>query len=297
MQKNVSLENVKLGWVGLGVMGEPMCHHLLTAGYPMSVTTRSKEKSDRLCRGGARWCQTPADVAEASDVIFTMVGSAQEVQNVYYAENGLFSRTIGDKVFIDMGTTAPKLTQDISQSALELGAQTIDAPVSGGDVGARDASLSIMAGGDDDTLHRLSDVFSHLGKVRVMGGPGSGQHAKMCNQIVVAGTMIGVCESLVYAKRAGLDCVTLIEAISSGAAGCWTLDNLAPRIIQQDYSSGFMVNHFVKDLAIAVSEAEAMNLELPGLSLAKSLYEKVQSMGHGKSAMQALMLAVESEGS
>lgn len=286
-------KNTKLGWIGLGVMGEPMCFHLLTAGYSMSVFTRSKEKANRLIEGGALWCDSPSELASQCDVIFTMVGSEQEIQDIYFSDKGLFSSAINDKIFIDMGTTAPGLTMEIEKIALERGAKLIDAPVSGGDVGARNASLSIMAGGNQAVLADVTSLFDHLGCVRHMGKTGNGQHTKMCNQIAVAGTMIGVCESLVYAKRAGLDCEALIAAIRPGAAGCWTLDNLAPRIIKQDFSSGFMVDHFIKDLAIAMDEAQAMNLILPGLSLAKSLYEKVHDLGHGKSATQALLLALE----
>lgn len=286
-------KNIKLGWVGLGVMGEPMCQHLLAAGYPVSVFTRTKEKASRVLGNGAQWCETPADIADRCDVIFTMVGSEQEVRAIYFSDNGLFASDITDKTFIDMGTTAPSLTLEIMQYAIDKGANTVDAPVSGGDVGAKNASLSIMAGGDDETLIRVSGLFDHLGRVQVMGKSGSGQHTKMCNQIVVAGTMIGVCESLVYAKRAGLDCETLVAAISQGAAGCWSLDNLAPRINKQDFSPGFMVDHFIKDLGIALDEAQAMKLNLPGLSLARSLYEKVNEMGFGENGTQALLFALE----
>jgi len=288
-------KNTKLGWIGLGVMGEPMCSHLIAEGYPMYVHTRSQEKAKNVRHIGANWCATPADIADQCDVVFTMVGSEAEVRDIYFSESGLFSSVIDDKIFIDMGTTAPILTLEIARFAQQRGAQLIDAPVSGGDVGANNASLSIMAGGEATVIEKVSELFACLGKVQAMGKIGNGQHTKMCNQIVVAGTMIGVCESLIYAKRAGLDCETLIAAIRPGAAGCWTLDNLAPRIVQQDFSSGFMVNHFIKDLAIAVNEAKAMNLKLPGLLLAKSLYEKVREIGHGKSATQALLLALEHE--
>jgi len=224
-----------------------------------------------------------------------MVGTEKEVRDVYFSEDGLFTGSIKDKIFIDMGTTAPSLTRTLMEYAKQQGGHVIDAPVSGGDVGARNASLSIMVGGDESIINKVSELFSYLGRVQPMGKSGNGQHTKMCNQIVVAGTMIGVCESLLYAKRAGLDCETLIAAIRPGAAGCWTLDNLAPRIVRQDFSSGFMVDHFIKDLAIAVSEAEAMELDLPGLSLARSLYDRVREIGHGRSATQALLLALEHE--
>ncbi len=288
-------KNIKLGWIGLGVMGEPMCRHLLAAGYPMSVYTRSQKKANAALDVGALWCESPAEVVAQSDVVLTMVGLEQEVREVYFSANGLLSSEITDKIFIDMGTTAPSLTLEIAQYVKQHGAHSIDAPVSGGDVGARNASLSIMAGGELDIIERVKALFDYLGSVQVMGGAGSGQHTKMCNQITVAGTMIGVCEALLYAKHAGLDLETMVAAIRPGAAGCWTLDNLAARIISQDFTPGFMVDHFIKDLAIAVNEADMMGLELPGLSLAKSLYEKTRDIGHGKSGTQALLLALETQ--
>jgi len=286
-------QHTKIGWVGLGVMGEPLCQHLLTAGYPVSVFTRSSDKSNAVLANNAQWCDSPAEVAKKSDVIFTMVGVGQEVEDVYFSKKGLFDCDISDKVFIDMGTTAPSLSVRISRYAQQHSAQSIDAPVSGGDVGARNASLSIMAGGDEASIKSVSALFECLGHVQIMGAAGSGQHAKICNQMVVAGTMIGVCEALLYAKRAGLNCETMVAAIRQGAAGCWTLDNLAPRIIKQDFSPGFMVDHIIKDLAIAMQETALMGLDLPGLSLAKSLYEKVHDLGHGKSGTQALLIALE----
>jgi 3-hydroxyisobutyrate dehydrogenase len=286
-------KNIKLGWIGLGVMGGAMCQHLLAAGYPMSVYTRNRDKASEVIDAGASWCETAAEVASCSDVVFTMVGVEQEVNDVYFSANGLFAAGIEEKIFIDMGTTAPTLTLELSRYAEQRNAGFIDAPVSGGDVGARNANLSIMAGGDESVIEEVRVLFELLGSVQVMGGPGSGQHTKMCNQIVVAGTMIGVCEALVYANNAGLDCEKLIAAISQGAAGCWALSNLAPRIISRDFAPGFMIDHFIKDLGIAVRETEMMGLQLPGLALAKSLYEKVSAMGHGKSGTQALLIALQ----
>ena len=286
-------KHIKLGWIGLGVMGGPMCRHLLDADYPMSVYTRSRDKANDIIESGASWCDTAAKVADCSDIVFTMVGLAQEVNDVYFSANGLFAGDINNKTFIDMGTTAPALTLELSSYANQHNAHFIDAPVSGGDVGARNASLSIMAGGDEAAIEELRPLFELLGRLQVMGESGSGQHTKMCNQIVVAGTMIGVCEALVYANNASLDCERLIAAIRQGAAGCWSLDNLAPRIISQDFAPGFMIDHFIKDLGIAVRETEMMKIKLPGLELAKSLYEKVSDMGHGKSGTQALLLALQ----
>lgn len=288
-------ETPKLGWIGLGVMGEPMCQHLLSAGYEIWITTRSKHKAGQLILKGARWCETPAEVAQRCDVVFTMVGLEQEVRDVYFSPEGLFDTEIKQKVFIDMGTTSPSLTLEIARYVQQHEAYSIDAPVSGGDVGARNAALSIMAGGDEAILKSCLPMFECLGRVQFMGGSGNGQHTKVCNQIVVAGTMIGVCEALVYAKKTGLDCATLIAAIRPGAAGCWTLDNLAPRIIKQDFSPGFMVENFIKDLGIAVREAEMLGLNLPGLTLAKSLYEQVRELGHGRSGTQALLLALDQD--
>ena len=286
-------KHLKLGWLGLGVMGGAMCQHLMAAGYYMSVNTRSRDKAEKLLDNGAVWCDTPAEVSAISDVVFTMVGVEDEVRDVYFSANGLFATDISDKTFVDMGTTAPALTLELSHYAKQHDAGFIDAPVSGGDVGARNASLSIMAGGDPKIVETVRPLFDCLGRMQLMGGPGSGQHTKMCNQIVVAGTMIGVCEALVYANNAGLDCEKMIAAIRQGAAGCWTLDNLAPRIISRDFAPGFMIDHFIKDLGIAVNEAEIMALSLPGLQLAKSLYERVSDMGHGKSGTQALLLALQ----
>ena len=286
-------KHLKLGWLGLGVMGGAMCQHLMAAGYNMSVNTRSRDKAEKIIDNGAVWCDTPAEVAASSDVLFTMVGVEDEVRDVYFSAKGLFATDISDKTFVDMGTTAPALTLELSRYTKQHDADFIDAPVSGGDVGARKASLSIMAGGDPEVVENIRPLFDYLGRMQLMGGPGSGQHTKMCNQIVVAGTMIGVCEALVYANNAGLDCEKMIAAIRQGAAGCWTLDNLAPRIISRDFAPGFMIDHFIKDLGIAVKEAEIMALRLPGLQLAKSLYERVSDIGHGKSGTQALILALQ----
>mgnify|MGYP001826442209 FL=1 len=286
-------KNKIIGWVGLGVMGEPMCRHLLDAGYQLAVFSRTREKSDRLTDAGARWCDSPSLLAEHCDVVFTMVGTADEVRDVYFSERGLFSVAIEGKIFIDMGTTAPALTAEIAEYVRGQGAACIDAPVSGGDVGARSASLSIMAGGQAGLIDEVKPLFDCLGNVQYMGEEGSGQHTKMCNQITVAGTMIGVCEALLYAQRAGLDADKMIAVVSRGAAACWALDNLAPRIIQQDYEPGFMVDHFIKDLGIAIDEMKTMRLNLPGLSLATKLYQKVSEIGHGASGTQALILALQ----
>lgn len=288
----MSEQRPAIGWIGTGVMGAPMCAHLLAAGYELAVHSRTQERVKSLVASGASWYNSPAEVAAVSDVVFTMVGTPQEVRAIYFGSDGLFTATSDGAVIIDMGTTPPGLTMDIAARATELGASTIDAPVSGGDVGARSATLSIMAGGDAEVIEKMKPLFECLGKVEHMGGTGSGQHTKMCNQITVAGTMIGVCESLVYAARAGVDAERLVATISKGAAACWTLDNLAPRINRDDYAPGFMVDHFVKDLGIALNELETMQLELPGLKLAHELYQKTQNLGYGASGTQALIKAL-----
>lgn len=285
-------KNIKIGWVGTGVMGAPMCGHLLEGGYHINVYNRTASRAQQLTQNGASWCESPAEVANTSDVIFTMVGIPEEVHSVYFDDNGLFSVDIAKKTFVDMSTTAPDLSIKIAGAATNNNADAVDAPVSGGDIGAQNATLSIMAGGDEAVVVKLKPLFDVLGSVSYMGKAGSGQHTKMCNQLTVAGTMVGVCEALVYAEKSGLDCEQLIEAIRPGAAGCWALDNLAPRIIQDDYAPGFMVDHFVKDLGIALKQAESMGLNLPGLILAKKLYEKTQSIGHGQSGTQALIMAI-----
>jgi 3-hydroxyisobutyrate dehydrogenase len=282
-----------LGWIGAGVMGVPMCGHLLSAGYSLRINSRTRSKADALITQGAAWCESPAQVAACSDIIFTMVGRPGEVRDVYFAERGVFTGLRAGSIVVDMGTTPPSLTSEISQRARAMQAHALDAPVSGGDVGAINATLSIMVGGDAASFNAVRPLFDCMAKtVTWMGQAGNGQHAKMANQLVVAGTMIGVCEALVYAARAGVDLDTLVSVISQGAAGCWTLDNLAPRIITGDDAPGFMVDHFVKDLGIALQEAEQMGLSLPGLELATVLYKKVQEIGHGQSGTQALVHAI-----
>jgi 3-hydroxyisobutyrate dehydrogenase len=286
-------KTMKIGWIGTGVMGEPMCDHLIDAGHSVTVYTRSREKAKKLEQKGAAWCEVASDVAKQSDFIFTMVGSPAEVRDVYFSEHGILQGLRPGSIVVDMSTTAPSLSCEIASHARKIGAQAVDAPVSGGDIGAKDATLSIMAGGDVSAVDAVRPLFDCMGKsVVYMGSAGSGQHTKLCNQLVVAGTMIGVCESLIYANKSGLDCNQLIAAIRPGAAGCWVLDNLAPRIIESDDTPGFMVDHFIKDLGIAVKEAEVLELNLPGLKLAHRLYIETQKMGHGQSGTQALIHAI-----
>ena len=284
----------RVGWVGTGVMGGSMCGHLRQKGYPVVVYTRTKSKADALIEQGATWAATPKAVSEQSDIVFTIVGFPADVRDVYFSGDGLLSAARADQVFVDMTTTEPTIAKEIYEAARTKGADSVDAPVSGGDVGARNATLTIMIGGDQATVQRLMPLFETMGKrVLYQGGPGAGQHTKMCNQIVIAGTMVAMCEALLYGHKAGLSLETTVETIRGGAAGCWGLDNLAPRILKRDFAPGFVVEHFIKDMAIALAEADRMNIALPGLALAHQLYALVRAQGHGRRGTQALMLALE----
>lgn len=285
--------NPRIGWIGTGVMGASMCGHLLNKGHTVTVFNRTKAKAQPLLDKGATWVASPRAVAEQSDVTFTMVGFPQEVRDVYFGVDGVLAGAKQDTVLVDMTTTAPSLAQEIYAAAKAKGAQAIDAPVSGGDVGARNATLSIMVGGDRTAVEDVMPLLQVLGKTIVhQGGAGAGQHAKLCNQIVITGTMIGVCESLLYAYKAGLDLDTLLQSVRGGSAACWSLDNLAPRILKNNYDPGFFVDHFVKDMGLALEEERRMELKLPGLELAHSLYRHVQALGYGRKGTHALMLAL-----
>jgi 3-hydroxyisobutyrate dehydrogenase len=275
-------------------MGKSMCGHLITAGFPATIYSRTREKAEALLAAGAAWAATPADVAGRSDVIFSMVGFPQDVRDVYFSENGVLKGARPGALLVDMTTTEPTLAREIQTRAVERGCDAVDAPVSGGDVGARNQTLSIMVGGEKGAVERVMPLFQILGKNIVhQGGPGAGQHTKMCNQIVIAGTMIGVCESLVYAYRAKLDPESMLQSIRSGAAGCWTLENLAPRVLKGNFEPGFIVEHFIKDMGIALSEAQRMRLVMPGLALVHQLYLALQAQGHGRRGTHALVLALE----
>lgn len=284
----------RIGWIGVGVMGRSMGGHLLAAGYPVTVFNRTRQKAEALLERGAVWADSPQAVAERSDVVITMVGFPADVREVYFGAQGLLAGARGGMTFIDMTTTEPGLAREISAAASGLGAAAIDAPVSGGDLGARNATLSIMVGGGREAAEAVRPLLEVMGKnIVYQGGPGAGQHAKMCNQIMVAAQMIGVCECLLYGVRAGLDPATMLSSIRGGAAACWSLDNLAPRILKGDFAPGFFVEHFIKDMGIALREAEAMGIALPGLALVHQLYVAVRAQGHGRSGTQALMLALE----
>lgn len=285
----------RIGWIGTGVMGSSMCAHLLDAGYTVTIHNRHRAKAEPLLERGALWAASAAEVASVSHVVFTMVGFPDDVREVYFGPKGIFKGIQQGSILVDMTTSEPRLAQSIEAEARRHGASAVDAPVSGGDVGARQATLTIMVGGDAAAVRAIDPLLRILGKNIVHHGPaGSGQHAKMCNQIVIAGTMIGVCESLLYATRAGLDPVKVLQSIRQGAAACWTLDHLAPRMLRRDFEPGFYVEHFIKDMGIALQESQRMQVALPGLALVHQLYTAVKAQGYGRKGTQALLLALES---
>jgi 3-hydroxyisobutyrate dehydrogenase len=284
----------RIGWIGTGVMGSSMCGHLLTAGYRVTIHTRTQSKGQPLLDRGAQWAENPRAVAVESDVLFTMVGFPEDVRTVYFGETGILAGSRAGMILIDMTTTQPSLSRDIAAAASTKGLSAIDAPVSGGDVGAKNATLSIMIGGDTQSVQAVMPFFKLLGNTIVrQGGPGTGQQAKLCNQIVIAGTMIGVCESLLYGHKAGLNLNRMLDSIRGGAAACWTLEHLAPRILQRNFDPGFFVEHFVKDMGLALEESKRIGLVLPGLTLVHQLYHRVIDLGHSRRGIHALMLALE----
>jgi 3-hydroxyisobutyrate dehydrogenase len=287
-------ETRRIGWIGTGVMGRSMCGHLMDHGYPVTVFNRSPENAAALIQRGASWAETPAELACGTDVVFTMVGMPEDVRAVYFGEKGIFAGAVAGSLLVDMTTSEPTLAREIARHAAARQIDAIDAPVSGGDIGARNATLSIMVGGDAPAVARATPLLEIMGRTVVHQGPaGAGQHAKMCNQIVIAGTMIGVCEAIVYGYRAGLEMQTVLASISGGAAGCWSLDNTAPRILRRDFEPGFFVEHFIKDMGIALAEARRMPLALPGLALVQQLYLSLKANGGARLGTQALILALE----
>jgi len=276
-------------------MGSSMCDHLLDAGFGVTVHNRTRAKAQALVERGAAWSGTPQAVARASDVVFTMVGFPGDVQSVILGEDGVLAGCREGNIVVDMTTSQPSLAVRIAEAAAGVGAISIDAPVSGGDVGAREARLSIMIGGDKDAVDALMPCWRAMGKTIVhQGEAGAGQHTKMVNQTVIASNMIGVCEGLLYAYKAGLDLGTVMESVGSGAAGSWSLSNLGKRIMADDFDPGFFVEHFVKDMGIALEEAKRMGLSLPGLALAHQLYVALMAQGHRRDGTQALHLALAS---
>jgi 3-hydroxyisobutyrate dehydrogenase len=284
----------RIGWIGTGVMGRWMCQHVMQKGYRATVYNRTRDKAQPLLELGATFADSPKAVAEQSDVVFAIVGFPKDVREVFLGPNGVLAGSRPGMIVVDMTTSEPALAKEIYEAAKAKGVGALDAPVSGGDVGAREARLSIMVGGDREVFEAVKPIFECMGKTIVLQGPaGAGQHTKMVNQILIATTMIGVCEALLYAYKAGLDPTRVLESVGGGAASSWSLLNYGPRIIQRNFEPGFFVEHFIKDMGIALEEARRMNLPLPGLALAEQLYVALKAQGYGRKGTHALMLALE----
>lgn len=280
----------KIGFIGTGVMGASIVRHLLQADYVVSVYNRTKAKAEPLIAEGAAWCDTPKQIVDASDIIFTIVGYPSDVEETYYGSEGIFSTDVNGKILVDMTTSTPSLAKKIYQTALEREANALDAPVSGGDLGAKNGTLTIMVGGDQAVYDQVVPLFEVFGsKVNLQGGPGAGQHTKMANQIMIAGTMTGMTELLVYAKASGLDLEKVLDTVGGGSAANWSLTNYAPRILKEDYTPGFFAKHFLKDLKIALDEADKMNVKLPATERAKELYQELNDKGFENDGTQALI--------
>jgi len=293
--KKIIPGETRIGWIGTGVMGASMCGHLIQAGFTATVYNRSRDKAQPLIERGAAWASTPKAVAEQSDVVFSIVGFPADVRAITLGPDGTLAGSKPGTILVDMTTSEPSLAEEIAQVAGKVGVHSIDAPVSGGDIGAREARLSIMIGGDKAVVDALQPCWQAMGKTVIhQGGPGAGQHTKMANQILVAANMIGVCEALLYSYRAGLNLEVVLQSVAPGAAGSWSLSNLGPRIIAGNFAPGFMVEHFIKDMGIALSESRRLGLAMPGLALANQLYIALAAQGHGRDGTHALELALAS---
>jgi len=285
----LSNENTVIGFIGIGVMGKSMARNLMKKGYSVVVYNRTKEKAEDLLQEGAAWADSPKEAAEIANVIITIVGYPKDVEEVYLGENGIITNGKENTYLIDMTTSTPSLAKRLYEEAKSKSMHVLDAPVSGGDIGAREAKLSIMVGGDKEAYDDVLPIFEILGtNIVYQGAAGSGQHTKMCNQIAIASNMIGVCEAIVYAEKAGLNPESVLKSISTGAAGSFSLSNLAPRMIKGDFDPGFYIKHFIKDMRIAMEEAEKMGMETPGLALAESLYSRLSALGQDEMGTQAL---------
>lgn len=283
-----------IGFIGLGVMGASMAGHILDAGYRVLVYNRTRAKADGLVARGALWRDSPALIAAECDLVITMVGYPSDVEQVYFGPEGLIARAKPGTILADMTTSSPLLAQRIHEAAAKAGIRALDAPVSGGDMGARNATLTIMVGGDRDAFEAARPVFETMGKTIILqGGAGAGQHTKMANQIAIAGSLAGAVEAVTYAKAAGLDPRVVLQSISNGSAGSWQLTSMVPRMLDGNFAPGFYSKHFLKDLRIALDAAREMKVNLPMLALAESLFEKVAAQGMADLGTQALYLLYE----
>ena len=288
------MSQTTIGWIGTGVMGTSMCTHLMNAGNTVYVYNRSKGKALPLIEMGALWCESPAEVAGHCDIVFTIVGYPMDVEEVILGKDGVLAGAKKGTIIIDMTTSEPRLAAEIYDQAKERGLHALDAPVSGGDIGARQGTLAIMVGGDKEIFDKVLPLFEIMGdNIALMGGAGAGQHTKMSNQILIASTMVGVVESLLYAYKAGLDLDEVIDVIGKGAASSWSINNLGRRIVKGDFDPGFFIKHFIKDMGIALDEAKRMNLSLPGLALAHQFYISASALGYEDLGTQGLYKVFE----
>lgn len=279
-----------IGFVGTGVMGKSMAGHLIDKGYEVNVYNRTKSKADDLVEKGATWCDTIATLSEKSDIIISIVGYPKDVESIYLSQDGILNHAKENSIVVDMTTSSPALAHDIYEKAKERNIKSLDAPVSGGDVGAKNAALTIMVGGDQEAYNQVEDIFNLLGKnVVYQGKSGNGQHTKLSNQIAIAAGMLGVAEAIIYAEEAGLDIDKVFNSIEHGAAGSWSLSNLGPRMVKEDYAPGFYVKHFIKDMKLAIEESEKMGLYMPGLLKAKEVYDALSKAGYDDNGTQAVI--------
>ncbi len=289
MQKG-EMMMTNIAFIGTGVMGQGMIKNFLKAGHTVHLYTRTKERALPLVELGATWYDTAQAAAEQGDVIFTVVGYPKDVEEVYFGDHGIFKAAQQGKIVVDMTTSQPALAKKIADAAQAFGMEALDAPVSGGDIGAQNGTLSIMVGGSKQAFEKVTPLFEVIGQnIVLQGEAGAGQHTKMCNQIAIATNMIGVCEALAYGKKAGLDMERVLQSIATGAAGSWSLSNLAPRMLQGDKEPGFYIRHMIKDMGIALDEASRMELKLPGLAMAKAMYDELSAKGYDQNGTQALI--------
>lgn len=289
MQKG-EMMMTNIAFIGTGVMGQGMIKNFLKAGHTVHLYTRTKERALPLMELGATWYDTAQAAAEQGDIIFTVVGYPKDVEEVYFGDHGIFKAAQQGKIVVDMTTSQPALAKKIADAAQAFGMEALDAPVSGGDIGAQNGTLSIMVGGSKQAFEKVTPLFEVIGQnIVLQGEAGAGQHTKMCNQIAIATNMIGVCEALAYGKKAGLDMERVLQSIATGAAGSWSLSNLAPRMLQGDKEPGFYIRHMIKDMGIALDEASRMELKLPGLAMAKAMYDELSAKGYDQNGTQALI--------
>lgn len=282
--------NQTVGFIGTGVMGQSMARHLLRAGYKVNVFNRTKQKADALISEGAQWCESIAKLSNASDIIISIVGYPTDVESIYLSDEGILNNAKKGTIVIDMTTSSPSLAKKIYDEAKVLSIKSLDAPVSGGDLGAKNATLTIMVGGDKQAFEEVNAIFKVLGtNVVYQGKSGNGQHTKLANQIAIASGMLGVAEAILYAEQSGLNIENVFKSIENGAAGSWSLSNLGQRMVKEDYAPGFYVKHFIKDMKIAIEESEKLGLYMPGLNKAKFVYDALSSVGYDEFGTQVLI--------